>query len=125
MTAVVLVTHDGLGDCLVRQAESIVGNPTLVYTIAISHSADPAQSRESIRTTLQIADRGNGVLVLTDLPGATPHNLAVEASSGQHSRVVSGVNLSMLLKVINYLETDLDTLVAKAIAGGHDGIFNA
>ncbi len=125
MTAVILVTHNGLGDCLVRQAETIIGHPAMVYTVAVRYDTDPAQARESIRTTIRIADGGKGVLVLTDLPGATPHNVAVEASSGERSRVISGVNLPMLLKVINYAENELETLMAKALAGGHDGIFNA
>jgi len=125
LTAIVLVTHDGLGDCLVRQAETIIGHPAMVYTISVRYDANPTQARDSIGIAIQIADQGDGVIVLTDLPGATPHNLAVEASSGKHSRVVSGVNLSMLLKVINYSGNDLETLMAKALAGGHDGIVNA
>jgi PTS system ascorbate-specific IIA component len=67
-------------------------------------------------------DDGDGVLVLTDLFGSTPSNISVRLLSRGNIEVVSGVNLSMLIRVMNYPELSLPILVTKALTGGHDGI---
>ncbi|MDT8990628.1 PTS fructose transporter subunit IIA [Curvibacter sp. APW13] len=58
------------------------------------------------------------MLVLTDVYGATPSNVAQRLVDGVHSRLVAGVNLPMLLRTVNYLDEDLDRLVNRAVAGG-------
>jgi PTS system ascorbate-specific IIA component len=68
-------------------------------------------------------DRGEGLLVLTDLYGSTPANVALALARGRaHTRVIAGVNLPMLLRALNYAALDLDTLVDKALDGGRDGV---
>jgi PTS system ascorbate-specific IIA component len=73
------------------------------------------------------ADQGDGVLVLTDLPGATPSNIAATASAyvrerGVACRVLGGVNPSMLLKAITYRTAALDVVTDKALAGATQAV---
>jgi PTS system ascorbate-specific IIA component len=72
---------------------------------------------------LKVLNRGAGVLVLTDIFGATPHNVAQQlACSKRGTTVLSGLNLPMLVRVFNYPQDDLDTLASKAAEGGSRGI---
>jgi PTS system ascorbate-specific IIA component len=78
---------------------------------------------ESARSMLEVLNAGDGVLVLTDIYGATPHNLAKEVACNQPgTTVLSGLNLPMLVRVFNYPDDDLDTLSSKAAEGGSRGI---
>jgi PTS system ascorbate-specific IIA component len=80
---------------------------------------------EQARSMLKVLDRGQGVLVLTDIYGATPHNIAREIACEEHdSAVLSGLNLPMLVRIFNYPHDDLDTLVSKAAEGGTRGIMS-
>lgn len=120
MTRVVLVTHDGLGECMMRQATIILDQPPRVTTVAVDYDADTETAGQAIRAAVGTA--GNAVLILTDLPGATPHNLACRIAEETGARVISGLNLPMLLKVLNYADTDPDTLADKALAGARNSL---
>ena len=67
-------------------------------------------------------DQGDGVLILTDLYGSSPSNLAYRFKDKQHVRIVSGLNLSMLIRAMNYHQDDLETLAQKAATGATQGI---
>ena len=67
-------------------------------------------------------DSGDGVLVLTDMYGATPSNIACRLRKLHDVRVVAGLNLPMLIRVLNYPGLDLDELMHKALSGGRDGV---
>ena len=85
--------------------------------------ADPDVLLPSASAALRRVDSGAGALVLTDLYGATPSNLAAKlARLGTPVRRVSAVNLPMLLRVMNYAELDLDELPAVAAAGARNGV---
>lgn len=120
MTRVVLVTHDGLGECLLRQAAVILDNTPTATPVAVEYDADTETAAAAIRTAL--GETGRGAVLLTDLPGATPHNLACRIAAETGARVVSGLNLPMLLKVLNYADADPDVLVEKALAGARNSL---
>ena len=63
-------------------------------------------------------------LVLTDMFGATPCNVAQKLVDGVHSRLIAGVNLPMLLRALTYRDKGMDTLLTRAIGGGRDGVFH-
>lgn len=67
-------------------------------------------------------DQGDGVLILTDLYGSSPSNLAYRFKNKQHIRIVSGLNLSMLIRAMNYYQEDLESLAQKAATGATEGI---
>lgn len=124
MTGIVLVTHSGLGESLRHQAEVILGRMVQMTTVSVSYGADPDSALIELVGALAISADANGAVVLTDLPGATPHNLAVRAAERHNMPVVSGLNLPMLLKVINHSARPANELAALASLGGHQGITN-
>ncbi|OAB61033.1 hypothetical protein AY599_24605 [Leptolyngbya valderiana BDU 20041] len=125
MTGIVLVTHAGLGEALRHQAEVILDRMVPMVTVSISESADPDSALNDLTAALAMGADADGVLVLTDLPGATPHNLACQAAVRQAAPVVSGLNLPMLLKVINHAGKSVDALAELARIGGQQGIIQS
>jgi PTS system ascorbate-specific IIA component len=119
-----MITHPGVGNAMLHIATRIVGRtavPIKCLEVPPDAAIDPILERA--RSMLKVLDRGAGVLVLTDLYGATPHNLAQRiACGGPGTRVVSGLNLPMLLRLFNYPDDDLSTLTEKAADGGLRGI---
>ncbi len=75
-----------------------------------------------MRETIAELDQGEGVLALTDLYGSTPCNVVSKLIQQHNLRIVTGLNLSMLIRVMNYPDLDLDELAQKAVSGGREGI---
>jgi PTS system ascorbate-specific IIA component len=120
---VLLITHGSVGAILLDTAHSILGScplPTAACAISLTDSATDIQS--CLQQTWQRINQGDGVLILTDLYGATPSNLACQLLCCGQTRLVSGVNLPMLLRVLNYPTLGLDELAVKASSGGEEGI---
>jgi PTS system ascorbate-specific IIA component len=123
MIGVLLVTHGPLGENLIEAAAHVLGSkPQGIDALDVSSRAEPKDIEASISTHMQALDKGDGVLVLTDIYGATPSNCMCRALAPGHAAGVSGVNLPMLLKILNYRDLPLDLLVAKAAKGGQEGI---
>ena len=122
--SVLLITHAGLGSALLTAARAVIGPlPLRADTMGYANgdAVDAACARAG--RLLQELDQGMGVLVLTDLYGATPSNIASRLlDQGVEMRRVSGVNLPMLLRVLNYHDQNLEDLVAIAAAGARTGV---
>jgi len=123
---VMLVTHPGVGSAMLHIASRIVGKSTLpIKCLEVPPDAPLDPVYERARSMLKVLDRGAGVLVLTDIFGATPHNVAQQmACNKRGTTVLSGLNLPMLVRVFNYPQDDLDTLASKAAEGGSRGIMS-
>jgi PTS system ascorbate-specific IIA component len=121
---VLLVTHPGVGNAMLHIATRIVGQSTVpIKCLEVPPDAPLEPVTERARSMLKVLDRGAGVLILTDIFGATPHNVAREVAFGViGAAVLSGLNLPMLVRVFNYPLDDLDTLLSKAAEGGSRGI---
>ncbi|MCB1792445.1 MAG: PTS fructose transporter subunit IIA [Gammaproteobacteria bacterium] len=121
---VLLITHPGVGSSLLHIAMRIIGHSTLaVKCLEVPPDAAVDPVLERARSMLKVLDHGAGVLVLTDLFGATPHNVAQAVACGDgRTNVLAGLNLPMLVRVFNYPGDDLDTLTSKAAEGGSRGI---
>jgi mannose PTS system EIIA component len=121
---ILLVTHRPLAGNLLRIAAEILGQPPLgVACCEVINDTPPDAILTRCRHLAATIDQGEGVLVLTDLYGATPDNVArALADSSARARVVSGLNLPMLLRTLNYATLDLDGLAEKALSGGRDGV---
>ena len=103
-------------------ATSVFGkNPFQVELLSVDNYDQPSDVRELAEKYVKFLDNGAGVLVLTDIIGTTPSNIA---SSINHEKikVVAGLNLSMILNVFNYPEDSLDQLSIKALEGGIQGV---
>jgi PTS system mannose-specific IIA component len=122
--AVLLLTHEAMGEALIATAHHILGRLSLtVEAQAIPPGSNvDAALRETI-AHLRRLDSGDGVLVLTDVYGATPSNIAEKlVDCGTPVRRVSGLSLPMLLRVLNYSEQDLAELAQTAAQGARAGV---
>ena len=121
---VLLLTHEGMGDALVETARHILGRVALkVDAFSIPPGSDIDLALTGAAARVRALDAGDGVLVLTDVYGATPSNVAERlAPLGLHVQRVSGLNLPMLLRVLNYTEKSLAELAQTAEHGGRGGI---
>jgi PTS system ascorbate-specific IIA component len=122
--SILLLTHEQMGDALITTAHHILGRMALTVE---AHAIPPGSDVDAaLRDTLAHArriDHGDGVLVLTDVYGATPSNVAEKlGGAGTPIRRVSGLNLPMLLRVLNYAEQELTELAQTAASGGRSGI---
>ena len=123
---IVLVTHDQLGSQMAAIAATICCQDIApLAEVSVPANIDPQQLgryADRIRDTMQQMDSGAGVLVLTDIHGATPDNLARYFGEQCNACVISGVNLPMLLRVLNYPEQNLQQLCDTAICGAKSGV---
>jgi PTS system ascorbate-specific IIA component len=120
---ILLLTHEGIGSALRHVAERLLAPvPLRIEVFEVPFDSDPDSVLPLASAALRRADGGDGVLVLTDLYGASPANVAARlARLDTPVRRVSALNLPMLLRVLNYGELALDELPAIAIAGGRNG----
>lgn len=119
-----MITHQPFGADLLRVASAILGaRPQGVDAMDVVNDVPREILIEDARQRLERLDEGDGVLVMTDLYGSTPANVAV-ALLAQHDRlrVIAGLNLPMLLRAITYASLDLDSVADKALQGGRDGV---
>ncbi len=99
MIGLVLVTHGRLADELRSAMEHVVGAQRNVGTVCIGPEDDMESRRTEIRSLIEHIDTGDGVVILTDMFGGTPSNLAISMMSRDGVEVLSGVNLPMLVKL--------------------------
>ncbi|MBI3050470.1 MAG: PTS sugar transporter subunit IIA [Acidobacteria bacterium] len=99
MIGIVVVTHGQLATELLNAAETIVGDLPRFAAVSIGWHEDTGDAREEIAQAIARVQQGNGVLVLTDMFGGTPSNLAMSFLAGDNVEVVTGVNLPMLIKL--------------------------
>lgn len=121
-----LITHNDLGSALLETATKMLGRcPLLAETLAVTERTDPDLLRAQSRRMLEDLHRGGqGVLVLTDMFGSTPANIAAGLHREGTVAVVAGVNLPMLVRVLNYSQLELQALIEKALSGGREGVIS-
>jgi PTS system mannose-specific IIA component len=99
MIGVVVVTHGHLADEFVAAAEHVLGPQAQMRAVAIGPDDDMEERRGDILEAVRLADGGEGVVILTDMFGGTPSNLAISIMNEQPVEVIAGVNLPMLIKL--------------------------
>ena len=123
MAGILIIAHaplaTALRDCI---AHVYGGLPARIGVIDVSPDCDPAQVVAFAYSEIERLKEENGALVLTDMFGATPSNIAARLASLPQVRVLAGVNLPMLLRAVCYRATPLDTLVDKALSGAVKGV---
>jgi mannose PTS system EIIA component len=126
MIGVVVVTHGQLATELLNAAETIVGDLPSFAAISIGWHDDVDQARREIADAIARLDSGSGVIVLTDMFGGTPSNLAITLVEDGKVEVVTGVNLPMLLKLANLRESgDLLEIARRIREDGRTAIWVA
>ena len=125
MIGVLIVAHDTLGDSLVKAVTHVLGvRPPQFEVMAVAATDDPLLLMPSARAAVERLDTGDGVVVFSDIFGATPSNLAGKLVKPGHVELIAGVNLPMLVRAFTYRTRGMDTLVKKAISGGCEGVMH-
>lgn len=125
MIALLIVAHGNLGESLIQCASFVLGKrPERLENLDLSSIDDPAQMYARARRKVDELNRGQGVLILTDVYGATPCNTVCKLIEEGHVEAIVGVNLPMLLKALTYRDQGMATLLERAVSGGQAGIFN-
>jgi PTS system ascorbate-specific IIA component len=118
-----IITHEGIGATLLAAATRMLGRcPLSAETLSITEESQRDQLQIQAKDIAERLDAGDGVLVLTDLYGSTPANIARSLGTQSAVRVLTGVNLPMLVRLLNYSGLPLDEIAAKAESGGRDGV---
>ena len=126
MIGVVVVTHGQLATELVNATETIVGDMPAFAAVSIGWHEDTEDARHEIEQAVVRVDKGSGVLILTDMFGGTPSNLAMTFLVQGKLEVITGVNLPMLIKLANQLEQgDLLTIARDIREQGRNAIWVA
>ncbi|MDP7539446.1 MAG: PTS sugar transporter subunit IIA [Alphaproteobacteria bacterium] len=119
MIGIVLVTHGRLAEEFVAAIEHVVGPQEAMRSICIGPADDIEQRRTEIIDAVATVDQGTGVVMLTDMFGGTPSNLAISVMDKANVEVIAGVNLPMLIKLASVRKTDplADAIEAAQEAG--------
>ena len=123
MIGILLITHGSLGESLIQCACHVMNRrPPQLLQLGVSGQDDPLDTLPLARQLLDMVDTGEGVLILSDILGATPANTAAKLLEPGRIEGVAGVNLPMLLRTITYRERNMEILVKKAVAGACEGV---
>ena len=124
MIGILIVSHGAFGEALIHSASHVLGKrPLRVRQVGVTVHDDPEAILPQAQDLVRQLDEGEGVLVLTDIYGATPGNIALRLLKPGQVEGISGVNLPMLIRALTYREKgDLAKVVKKALSGGTEGV---
>lgn len=126
MVGILLLTHGDIGQVMLSEAQLILPHDHRIAILDATRGEDCDHIRQRLRTLIDDHDTGLGVLIMADIPGATPYNQAVrvlrDPAYQQRVKLVTGLNLPMLLKVMNYRAESLQNLAELAVSGAINGI---
>jgi len=121
--SVLIISHEEIGNALVQTATKTFHELPLPTTVVnVESNADPDVLLPKLQRLIKNIGETDGILILTDLHGSTPSNIATALQKEGNVRMICGLNLPMLMKVMNYPDLSLDELAEKAISGGREGI---
>ena len=123
MVGILIIAHGSLGDSLIHCAQHVFcGRELPLRQLGVTVHDDPVALLPQARELLRQLDDGDGVLVLTDMYGATPSNVACRLLEPGKVEGVSGVSMPMLVRALTYCHSPLATVVEKALSGGCEGV---
>jgi len=125
MAGTLLITHGSFGEALVQNACHVLNKrPPQLNQLGVSAQDDPLDLLPLARQLVGLVDSGKGVLILTDIYGATPANLTLKLLEPGRVEGLAGVSLPMLMRALTYREKGMETMLSKAVSGGRDGVLN-
>ena len=123
MIGILIVSHGAFGESLIHSASHVLGKrPLFLRQVGVTVHDDPDAILPVAEDLIRFLDQGQGVLVLTDIYGATPSNIATRLLKPGKVEGLSGVNLPMLIRALTYRDETLETLIEKAGSGATDGV---
>jgi len=125
--ALLLITHDTIGSSLLSTAVNMMGvSPMACKNLVVTNQMDIEQGLAQATQLCHKLDEGDGILVITDIYGSTPSNIAtrlLETDPDKQRIIVTGINLPMLVRIMNYAHLNLPELAKKACSSASDSIF--
>lgn len=123
MIGILVLTHEDLGDHLIRCASHVVGmKPRQLSHLGVFIQDDPEVVLVKACKLIEQLDSGDGVLILSDMLGATPCNIASRLIRSGKVECLVGANLPMLVRVITYRNEPLSDVIKKGLCGGQSGV---
>ena len=123
MVGILIVAHGAFGEALIHCASHVLGRrPLRVRQLGVTVHDDPDAILPQAQDLVRQLDEGDGVLVLSDMIGATPSNVAARLSVPGKVEVVGGASLPMLIRALTYRAQPLTVVVEKAVSGGREGV---
>lgn len=117
MIGMVVVTHGRLAEEFIAAMEHVVGPQSALQAISIGPDDDMEQRRQDILDAVTEVDDGSGVILLTDMFGGTPSNLAISIMDSTHVEVIAGINLPMLIKLAS---VRFDSTMEEAVSAAQE-----
>ncbi|MDX9950905.1 MAG: PTS fructose transporter subunit IIA [Methylophilaceae bacterium] len=125
MIGILIIAHGTLGESLIHCASHVMGTrPAQLKQLGIGKDDDPCELLPQAQQLVEELDQGDGVLILSDIYGATPCNIVNRLLVAGRVEGIAGVNLPMLVRTLTYRNNDLRTLIAKALSGGREGVIH-
>ena|SRR5208282_5808753 len=125
MIGILIIAHGNLSDSLAGAVTHVLGTRPLQFeTLEVAATDDPLNLLPKARALVTQLDTGDGVLIFSDIYGATPCNLASKLLVAGRIEAVAGVNLPMLVRAFTYRDKGMETMIKKAISGGCDGVLH-
>jgi PTS system mannose-specific IIA component len=126
MISIILLTQEEMGRGLLNAVEHVLGNrPERLDIQPIDYHQSQEALVQALSERIRTIDQGDGVLVLADIYGSSHTNAACQLLEPGRIELVSGINLPMLVRVLNYRNLSMDALLRKAQSGGTEGIVRA
>ena len=123
MIGILIVSHGAFGESLIHSASHVLGKrPLFLRQVGVTVHDDPDAILPVAEDLIRFLDQGQGVLVLTDIYGATPSNIAARVLKRGRVEGIAGVNLPMLIRAITYRDEPLEAVIEKALSGAADGV---
>ena len=123
MIGILIVSHGAFGESLIHSASHVLGKrPLYLRQLGVTVHDDPDAIIPVAEDLIRFLDQGAGVLVMTDIYGATPSNIATRLLKPGHVEGIAGVNLPMLIRALTYRDEPLEEVIAKALSGASEGI---
>ncbi|MGZ8154929.1 MAG: PTS sugar transporter subunit IIA [Burkholderiales bacterium] len=123
MIGILIIAHGTLGESLIHCASHVLNKrPSRLRQLGVTAQDDPLLLLPHARSLLKELDAGQGVLILSDMYGGSPSNIAAKLLIPGRVEGVAGVNLPMLIRALTYRDRPLATLVTKAVSGGCEGV---
>jgi len=118
LIGIVIVAHGGLAPELLKATEHVVGRQDAIMAIPVAADDDRATRTQEICEAADVVDAGDGVILVADMYGGSPSNLSLRACRPQNRRIITGVNLPMLIKLIKSRHLPVDEAVRRATETG-------
>ena len=123
MIGILIIAHGGLGESLIHCVTHVLGKqPPQLAHFSVGTNDDPSDLLPQAQQLMSTLNTGSGVLILSDMYGASPCNLVAKLLAPGTIEGVAGVNLPMLVRVLNYRDKPIKTCLEKAVSGGRDGV---